>query len=213
MLAAADISFTQKVVGDREKFLKMAERQLPFGQLPLLQIDGQDIVQSQAIVRYIARRAKLTGKNMDEELKCDMIAESVHDLLVPALAAPFRKYSGTPEDYAKHKKLMLDKWNFIASRYEAIMQSNVNDEKKPEPRGVMVGTDLTYADILVAHLTTWYVEECGPEILSDMPLLTALQNVVISLPGIQSFIRSVNYFSLGDAAYCEKVNEVLGRKI
>ncbi len=40
MLAATNVTFTQKVINSREAFVKLAERQLPFGQLPLLQIDG-----------------------------------------------------------------------------------------------------------------------------------------------------------------------------
>jgi hypothetical protein len=52
MLAATGVSFTQRVIDTREKFLKMVERQLPFGQLPLLQIDGIEIVQSQVQILY-----------------------------------------------------------------------------------------------------------------------------------------------------------------
>ena len=48
-MAATGVSFTQKVVDSREKFTKMVERQLPFGQLPLLQIDGIEIVQTQVV--------------------------------------------------------------------------------------------------------------------------------------------------------------------
>lgn len=62
MMAATDVSFTQKVVAHRAQFERMAQRQLPFGQLPLLQIDGLEIVQSQAIVRFLARRANIAGK-------------------------------------------------------------------------------------------------------------------------------------------------------
>ena len=40
----------------------MCERQLVFGQLPLLQIDGHEIVQSQAAVRYLAKKAGLQGR-------------------------------------------------------------------------------------------------------------------------------------------------------
>jgi hypothetical protein len=45
LLAAANITFDQRVVTTRTKFLKLAERQLPFDQLPLLLIDGLEIVQ------------------------------------------------------------------------------------------------------------------------------------------------------------------------
>ncbi len=81
MLAVSNISFVQKLVKTRERFVKMAERQLLFGQLPLLQIDGLEIVQSQAIVRYIAKRGNLLGTCTKDELECDMIAETVRDLL------------------------------------------------------------------------------------------------------------------------------------
>ena len=45
ILAATDVSFVQKTINSREKFLQMADRQLIFGQLPLLQIDNLEIVQ------------------------------------------------------------------------------------------------------------------------------------------------------------------------
>jgi glutathione S-transferase len=80
MLAAANISFIQKTVDSRQMFLKLSERQLPFGQLPLLQIDGYEIVQSQAMIRYIAKRKNLIGDNSEQELKCDMIAETIRGL-------------------------------------------------------------------------------------------------------------------------------------
>lgn len=61
MMAATNVTFTQKVINQRGQFERMARRQLPFGQLPLLQIDDLEIVQSQAAVRYLARRANIQG--------------------------------------------------------------------------------------------------------------------------------------------------------
>ena len=48
MLAATEVSFTTQVIKDRSRFVSMATEQLPFGQLPLMQIDNMEIVQSQA---------------------------------------------------------------------------------------------------------------------------------------------------------------------
>jgi hypothetical protein len=48
MLAVTSVSFTSHVIKDRARFASMASVQLPFGQLPLLQIDNLEIVQSQA---------------------------------------------------------------------------------------------------------------------------------------------------------------------
>lgn len=229
MLAATDVDFCQKVVASRDKFLEMAGSQLPFGQLPLLQIDNMDIVQSQAAVRYLARRAHIQGSSAQEALKCDMIAEAVRDLLSLLTSAPFRKYGGpsssggqiNAEEWAAHLKLLKEKWAFTGGRFEAIIKHNLNElypstPKKPSEavaklaRGElevhMVGSSLTYADVLVAHAATWIVEECGSEAVRDMPLLVTLQNQVISLPGVKKFIKSVNYFPLGDRAFVEQVN-------
>jgi len=205
MLAATDISFKQKVVSSRSQFVKMAERQLPFGQLPLLQIDGHEIVQSQAAVRYLAKKTKLVGANMEEELKCDMIAESVKDLISLAAGAPFRRNKGE-EEAAAHIEVMKKKWEFTSARYEAILR--MSDKKE-----FMVGTSFTYVDILVAHVTTWFIEECGSDIVANTPLLVNLQVKVISLPGVNSFIKSKSYYPIGDAEYCEQVSTVLDRAI
>lgn len=80
MLAYSNISFTQKTITQKAQLIKLAERQLPFGQLPLLQIDGKELVQSQAIIRYIAKREHLCGLNLDEETACDMIAETIRGI-------------------------------------------------------------------------------------------------------------------------------------
>ena len=269
MLAASDISFTQKIIAQRSQLLKMSERQLPFGQLPLLQIDDIEIVQSQAIVRYLARRAHLQGKTEEEILTCDMIAETVRDLLGLASGAPFKRVAAkrertkatdstkTPENapgakssskneesegseakvdplrgpaeqaLASHLTTMKEKWQFVGGRFEAILRANnkkkltvssssqnASDSKKkatvfdfdPSKEYFLVGEAMTYADVLVAHITTWFVEECGSEIVKDMPLVVHLQNQIISRPSIKQFIQSPHFFPLGDEAYVDQVS-------
>mmetsp|Transcript_25440 Transcript_25440/g.27809 ORF Transcript_25440/g.27809 Transcript_25440/m.27809 type:complete len:362 (+) Transcript_25440:83-1168(+) len=322
MLAASQISFTQKIISQRSQLLRMSTRQLPFGQLPLLQIDGIEIVQSQSAIRYLAKRAGLQGKNDEEVLKCDMIVEAVRDLLGLVTDAPIARVKArrlkqqkeketlpiapsatsssastttspsnisptavvvNPENsspsntvtasaspassthlpttaptttpapssapslndaWGEHLNLMKDKWEFYGSRFEAIIRANQRSlnsssatsstaadssnasSSSSAPKGAvpgvvydpnaqyfLVGNSLTYADILVAHITTWFVEECGHEIVSKMPFLVHLQNQVISLPGIKQFIKSVHYFPLGDEAYVEQVSKVLGRNL
>jgi len=40
----------------------------------MIEIDGLTIVQSQAICRYVARRANMAGKDSTEVLKCDIVS-------------------------------------------------------------------------------------------------------------------------------------------
>lgn len=170
----------------------------------MLQIDGLELVQTQAIVRYVAKRANLFGKSARDEVKCDMIAEACHDVLSLAVSAPFKRSHGSEEEAAQ-KQLMVTKWSKFGPRFEAVLAANGGK--------FMVGQAITYADVLMVHAMTWYVEECGPETVSSLPLLVDLQHQVFSLPGIQAFIKSKLYYPLGDNAYCAQVCETLGRKI
>lgn len=106
--------------------ISMSERQLPFGQLPLLQIDDLEIVQSQAAVRYLAKRGKLMGATPQEEVKCDMIAETVRDLIPLVAQLPFKRVRGNAEELEEHMKLLKDKWNYIGARFEYILTTKEN---------------------------------------------------------------------------------------
>lgn len=55
------------------------------------------------------------------------------------------------EELESHVRLAKVKWQKLAARLEAILRKN---------GGVyLVGENLSYADILVGHMTTWFVEE------------------------------------------------------
>jgi glutathione S-transferase len=92
MLAATMTKFVQKTINDRSRYLSLEQTQLPFGELPLLQIDNLEIVQSQACIRYLAVRGGLQGCAPEDTLKCDMIAEACRDLIDLACEAPFKKF-------------------------------------------------------------------------------------------------------------------------
>jgi glutathione S-transferase len=42
--------------------------------MPMLKIDGLELVQSQSILRYIAKRSDLAGESDDEKVKADMVS-------------------------------------------------------------------------------------------------------------------------------------------
>lgn len=54
-----------------------------------------------------------------------------------------------------------------------------------------------------------FIVQLGTDILKTMNYLTSHQCMVISLPGIDAFIKSDLYFPLGDATYVESVSDLL----
>lgn len=52
----------------------------PFGQIPILTIDGKKINQSIAIARYVAKLVKLAGKNDFHSLEIDSMVDTINDV-------------------------------------------------------------------------------------------------------------------------------------
>lgn len=53
---------------------------MPYGQVPVLEVDGKKIAQSSAICRYAAKLAKLDGENDLEKLQIDSVVETLADI-------------------------------------------------------------------------------------------------------------------------------------
>jgi glutathione S-transferase len=48
--------------------------------LPILEIDGKPVGQSNAIARYLAKQYGLAGRDEWESLQCDMLVDTLTDL-------------------------------------------------------------------------------------------------------------------------------------
>ena len=53
---------------------------MPFGKVPVLEVDGKKIDQSTAISRYLAKQCGLAGKNDWESLEIDSTVDTIHDV-------------------------------------------------------------------------------------------------------------------------------------
>lgn len=53
---------------------------MPFGKLPVLEIDGKKVNQSAAIGRYLAKKAGLAGDDDWESLLVDIAFENIYEM-------------------------------------------------------------------------------------------------------------------------------------
>ena len=87
---SADVEFDQVALARLEEFAAHRDGGvLAKGQLPLLNIEGLRLVQSQAIVRYSARRGGLAGSNDAKFVTIDMVANAMPDARSSMCAEPF----------------------------------------------------------------------------------------------------------------------------
>jgi len=212
-MAATGVSFKNVCLDEPEQFQKMRDDGLLlFGQLPLLEIDGLKLVQSQSINRYLARRGNIYGKNLKEQALCDMVADTVNDSVGGVMGYPFRLLSLFKEGKSKEAKEQGEKdlltfINKAFPKFEKAIQ--LNKESK-----FVVGSQLTYADVLVAALAHAY-DEGLPGCLDRYPGLKGIRDHVIKIPSVAAYLASSLYFPFPRdkvaIEYCDNVNKVLSR--
>lgn len=53
---------------------------MPFGKVPILEIDGKSVNQSIAISRYLAKKAGLAGNDEWESLLIDVAVDNIYEI-------------------------------------------------------------------------------------------------------------------------------------
>ena len=200
-MAAAQIPFKNRALSTHAEFCSLRDSgTLMFGQLPLLEIDGLRLVQSQAICRYVAKRAGMAGQSPSEEAQVDMVAEAVRDARVGVTGFPF---TDNPRQHAQQNmmRLMVKQLPWI----EAAIESSGT--------GTVCPSGLTYADVLVAEMLDGYRYFLPDGWLDGFPSCKALHAKVLSMPGVAAYLASPERhpFPQGEVgdAYVRNVQEVL----
>ncbi|CAO2634238.1 Glutathione S-transferase A1 [Lemmus lemmus] len=178
LLAAAGVEFEEKFMEtseDLEKLIK--DGNVMFQQLPMVEIDGMTLVQSRAILNYIATKYDLYGKDAKERALIDMYTEGILDLTEMML----KVVTCFPDQREAKISLAKDKAKSrYLPAYEKVLKSHGQD--------YLVGNRLTRVDIHLLEVLL-YVEELDPSLLAPFPLLKALKSRISSLPNVKKFLQ------------------------
>uniref|UniRef100_A0A7S3PCE3 Glutathione transferase n=1 Tax=Aplanochytrium stocchinoi TaxID=215587 RepID=A0A7S3PCE3_9STRA len=205
MLAASNLSWEANDLATAEEFLKLRdnEHKLLFGQLPLLEIDGLKLVQSKAIVRYLARRANMVGWTPAESVMVDMCAETITDMRACVTSYPFSP--GSNAEKIENAIVRIEKF---FPRLEKIL------ENRDETDFGFV-SKLCYADVLLAEFIAGCSGFVPMSAFRKYKNLFSLYEMVIQLPGISTYLSSEKRYPFPEGEigqkYKENVNTVLGR--
>ncbi|GJQ79484.1 hypothetical protein Trydic_g16337 [Trypoxylus dichotomus] len=152
---------------------------MPFGQMPLIKEGSKSCHQSVPIARYIAKRAKLTGRNEWEDLEIDAIVDTVNDLRQKVGAYYFES---NPEHKERLKETLFNETiPFYMERLENIAQEN---------SGYLALKKLTWADIFFAAIIDLMNYFSGMDLLENRPYLKSVRNKVENLPAIKKWIET-----------------------
>ncbi|KAF5279380.1 hypothetical protein FQA39_LY05490 [Lamprigera yunnana] len=149
---------------------------MPFGQVPVLEIDGKAAYQSIAICRYLAKKVKLCGSNDWEDMEIDAVVDTIDD---------FRKkvslYWYETNSYFKNKlkgPLLAETIPYFLGHLEEIAKTN---------KGYLVAGRLSWADFYFVGILEYLKIVFEKAFIEGYPNLQKLENNVLNLPAIKEW--------------------------
>jgi len=151
-----------------------------FGQLPVLEVDGEKIGQSAAIAHFLGVQLGLAGKTAIDAFKCHALTETARDLAEPLVRLVY--YEKDEERKAKQQE-----------EYEKVTLKNYLDKFESYvahagASGFLVADTLTYADLALYNMFFVIGEMLKRDVLADHPHLKKHTHAVVSNARIAEYL-------------------------
>ncbi|XP_034622235.1 glutathione S-transferase 3-like [Trachemys scripta elegans] len=199
LLAAAGVEFEEEFLETREQYEKLLQDgSLLFQQVPLVEIDRMKMVQTRAILSYIAAKYNLYGKDLKERAMIDMYVEGTTDLMGLIIVCPFL----SAENKEKQHAVIIQK---ATNRYFPVYEKILRDQGQ----SFLVGNQFSWADVHLLEAILM-VEEKKSSVLSEFPLLQAFKARISDIPTVKKFLEPGSQRKpVPDDKYTETVKRVL----
>ncbi|VDM84498.1 unnamed protein product [Strongylus vulgaris] len=138
--------------------------EMPFGQMPVLEIDGQKLAQSYAIARFLAKKFGLVPKCPFEEALVDSIMDQFKDFQ-NEIRPVFRVIAGFEKgdlDQLTKDVLFPARDKFFGYMTNFLKKNNT---------GYLVGSSITVADLLLADFSAEFSKKI-PNLCDGFPEVT-----------------------------------------
>jgi len=149
----------------------------PFGQLPVLEVDGKMYGQSVACANFIAKEFGLYGKTNVDGVMIDQVVGLLQDFFQAAIKFFFEK------DEAKKAEL---KQNFQEKECPKFY-GNFETMLKNNGTGFFVGSEMSLADIVVFDMASGMLQSTLPP-MDGFPLLKALTDKIGEVESIKAYV-------------------------
>jgi len=181
LFAAAGVEYEDHRIEQADWPTAKAALKLPFGQIPILEVDGVVLCQTNACTRYLARKFHMAGKTELEHAQADMIVDCFDDAIKPMME--FFSQKDEAKKAELKKKYVDEQLPGYLTHLQAILVANHGGDH------YFVGTELTWADLTFLNVIGWMISFGGLENpLEKFPKLAALHHKVENLPKVAAWI-------------------------
>ncbi|KAM8953890.1 glutathione S-transferase-like [Pelodytes ibericus] len=197
LLASVDVEFDEEFVETREQYEKLLnDGSLLFQQMPMVEMDGMKLVQTKAILQYIADKYNMHGTDPKEKVLIDIYVDGTTDLMALVLSMFFMP----KESWEKQKTLIKDK---ALNRFLPVYENGLQNQE------YLVGNKFSWADVHLLE-AIFTVEEIHPDILLHFPQLKAFKERISKIPTIKKFLQPGSQRKpIADEHYIATVRKIL----
>ncbi|XP_050677249.1 glutathione S-transferase 2-like isoform X1 [Leptidea sinapis] len=149
----------------------------PFGQMPVLEIDGKKYAQSLATGRYLGHKYGLAGANIEEDFEIDQNIEFVNDIRAKSALVQYEPDAAVKAK--KHEEHSKNLYPFLLERLDQMIKSN---------NGHIALGKLTWADFVFAGMFDYLKMMLQmPDLETKYPSFKQVVDNVYSLPKVKEF--------------------------
>ncbi|XP_059143203.1 glutathione S-transferase 1-like [Physella acuta] len=177
MLAAAGVKYED--IRYTSQTWPAEKSKMPFGQVPVISVDGKMFGQSLAIATFVAKEAGFYPKSNLDGLKVDQVVQLGVDFQTAAGKAFFEK------DEAKKSELQKDLKEVQVPKYLDLFEKLL----KESGTGYFFGTTLTLADFFIYDLISGLIGR-GVLSTSKHPLVDGLVKKVESNANVKTYLAN-----------------------
>ncbi|ETN80925.1 glutathione S-transferase protein [Necator americanus] len=172
------------------------KNEMPFGQLPVLEVDGKKLAQSFAIARFVAKKFGFAGKCPFEEALVDSITDQYKDFI-----NEIRPFLRVAMGFAEGDVEKLSNEVFLPARekFFGFMTNFLKESKSGKFQYeihnysftccYLVGDSLTFADLYLAECASEFAKKT-PTIFDGFPEIKAHAEKVRSNPALKKWIET-----------------------
>ncbi|XP_077438906.1 glutathione S-transferase A4-like [Vanacampus margaritifer] len=199
LLTVAGVEFDEFHLTNREQYLKMLnDGDLMFQQVPMVEIDGMKLIQTKAILNYIAEKYNLHGNDIKDRVKINMYSEGLMDLMEMIMILPFSQNLTTKLENIQAK---------AKERYLPVFEEQLKEHL------FLVGGRISVADVLLMECTLM-LEEKFAGILADFRNVKSFQGRMSRNEAISRFLQPGSKRKpQPDDVYVKTVKEVFNLNI
>ncbi|CAD5220212.1 unnamed protein product [Bursaphelenchus okinawaensis] len=166
----------------QEEWPELKER-MPYGKVPVLEVDGKQLTESSAILWYVAEKYKLTGRNEWEKAKVGELNDILKDFR-SELAPWFYAKAGIrdPETEAeRYESVAKPVTKKFLERFSQVLRTHQG--------GFYVGNKETFVDFAIADYI-FTLNKMAPDLLAERQDLLQHVERIHNLPQLKKYIES-----------------------